>query len=419
MAIEREWLGARASFLLTLAVGVLSVFTGVANIGVGTDAAEFVLFGALLPGYLRQVAAFTGTLTGFVLLLSAFGLRRGLKAAWYATLGLVPITAAQGLLQSPQRSLPLVGLSILTFLLVAINRRSFKREVELTTTQISAVAALVGAQAYGTVGAFALQEDFDGVSNLLDAFYFSLVTGSTVGYGDITPRTPQGELFALSVILVTVSSFAAVLGVVFTPLIEARFSKALGRMTEQQLDLLENHVLVLGYGDLTEPILEELAPRADVLIVTPDEERTRRLSDRGYTVLTADPSDEETQKRARVESARAVVAATNNDAEDALTILTARQLNPEVTIVAAATQRENVNKLKRAGADTVISPTTLGAHFLAESALGRAGVETLEQRLMGEDDGGAKTVEEAAERLGADGGDAGDDGAAEDDADGD
>jgi voltage-gated potassium channel len=407
MAFEREWLGARASFILTLAVGVLSVITGVANIGVGTDVADFVLFGFPLPGYLRQVAAFTGTLTGFVLLLSAYGLRRGLRAAWYATLGLVPVTAAQGLLQSPQRSLPLVGLSAFTFLLVAINRRAFKREVELTTTQISAVAALVGAQAYGTVGAFALRDPHfgDDIQNLLDAFYFALVTGSTVGYGDITPRTAVGELFTLSVVLVTVTSFAAVLGVVFTPLIEARFSKALGRMTEQQLDLLENHVLVLGYGDLTEPILEELTARTDVLIVTPDEERTRRLSERGYTVLTSDPSDEETQRRARVDSARAVVAATNNDAEDALTILTARQLNPEVTIVAAATQRENVNKLKRAGADTVISPTTLGAHFLAESALGETGVETLEQRLMGEDEAGAKTVEEAAERLGSEDGD--------------
>ncbi|ELZ32942.1 kef-type k+ ransport system, NAD-binding component [Halogeometricum pallidum JCM 14848] len=397
MRLEREWVGARASMLLTLLVGVLSVVTGIANIGVSTDAADFVLFGVTFPGYVQQVAAFTGTLTGFVLLVTAFGLRRRLRTAWYATMLLFPITAAQGALQSTQLSFPLIGLSAVAFVVVGLNLGVYDRELELTTTQIAAMAALAGAQAYGTVGAFALRDPhFEGVNNLLDAFYFSLVTGSTVGYGDITPSTAVGELFTLSVVLVTVSSFAVVLGVVFTPLIEARLSRALGRMTEEQLDLLENHVLVLGYGDLTEPILEELTAKADVLILTDDEERTRRLTERGYTVLTADPSDEDSQHRGRVESARAVVVATNNDAEDALGILTARQLNPDVTIVAAASQRENVNKLKRAGADTVISPATLGAHFLAESALGGEGVEELERRLMTEDPSRAgEAVQEA------------------------
>ncbi|RLM89846.1 potassium channel protein [Halobellus sp. Atlit-38R] len=393
MALSRDWIGARASVVLTFFVGVLAVVTGIANIGVG-GTADFQLFGVVVPGVVRQITAFTGTLTGFLLLVSAFGLRRRLRAAWYATLLLFPITAAQGVLQSSELSLPLVALSVLALLVVGVNFRAFDRELSLSTTQIAALAALAGAQGYGTVGAYALQEEFNGVSTLLDAFYFSLVTGSTVGYGDITPRSAVGELFALSVLLVTVSSFAVVLGVVFTPLIEAQFSKALGRMTEEQLDVLENHVLVLGFGDLTEPILEELTSKADVLVVVPDEERARRLSDRGYTVLTEDPSDEEAQQRGKVEVAQAVVAATNNDAEDALAILTARQLNPEVTIVAAATQRENVNKLKRAGADTVISPATLGAHFLAESALGGHGAEALEERLLGA--GGDEDLEAAA-----------------------
>lgn len=118
--------------------------------------------------------------------------------------------------------------------------------------------------------------------------------------------------------------------------------------------------------------------------MTPNEERARRLSERGYTVHTGDPSDENTQLTARIETASAVVAATNNDAEDALAILTARELNPDVTIVAAVTQRENADKLKRAGADTVISPISLGAHFLAESALGGENVEELERRLLGD-----------------------------------
>ena len=396
MALSRDWIGARASVVVTLLVGVLSVVTGIANIGVGS-AADFQVLGVLIPGVVRQVTAFTGTLTGFVLLVNAFGLQRRLRIAWYAAVVLFPVTATQGVLQTSQLSLPLIALSVLAFAVVGLNVRTFDRTASLTTAQIASLSALAGAQAYGTAGAFALRDDFDGVSTLLDAFYFSLVTGSTVGYGDVTPTSPVGKLFALSVLLVTVSSFAVVLGVVFTPLIEARLSKALGHMTQEQLDILDDHVLVLGYGDLTEPILEELEAKSDVLVIVPDEERARRLSERDYTVLTDDPSDEGALRRGRVEDALAAVTATSNDAEDALAILTARQLNPELTIVAAATQRENVNKLKRAGADTVISPAVLGAHFLAESALGGEGAEAIERRILG-----TEGLDAAADAVNAD-----------------
>jgi voltage-gated potassium channel len=110
------------------------------------------------------------------------------------------------------------------------------------------------------------------------------------------------------------------------------------------------------------------------------------LSERDVDVLTADPSDEETLRRASVEDARAVVVATVNDAEDALAILTARQLNPEVRIVAAANHTENVTKLKRAGANTVISPATIGGKLLVRSALGEAGTEEAAEELVQEDD---------------------------------
>jgi voltage-gated potassium channel len=380
--VSREWIGGRASVVLTFAVAIASVVTGIANIGVPPRPTGPVA--AVVPAFVPTIAGFTGALTGFLLLASAFGLRRGLRAAWYATMVLFPITALQGALQSNERAVPLVALSAVAFLVLGVNRKRFHRDLDLTTTELAALAAIVGAQTYGTVGAYALREQFTGMDNLIDAFYFALVTGSTVGYGDITPATPIARLFGMSVLLVTVSSFAVALGVLLTPAIEARLSKALGRMTETQLDLLENHVLVLGYGDLTEPILEELSSKAPYVVVTQDAERARILTDRDVDVFTADPSDADSLERARVDTARAVVVATNNDAEDALAILTARQLNPKVRIVAAASNRENVDKLKRAGADTVISPTTLGGHLMAESALG-GDSEKVEQQVLEEE----------------------------------
>lgn len=383
MGTRVRWFGARAAILATTLVAVLSVATGLANIATG-EALTGPL-AAYVPRSVQQTAGFTGTITGFMMLVALYGLRRRLRAGWYATVLLLPVTAAQGLLQSSSLSYPLVALSLAALVVVVANRRTFDRGLDLAPTQWAALAAVLGAQLYGTVGSYALREHFDGIDSLTDAFWYTLVTGSTVGYGDITPNSFQGQVFGMSLLLLSVASFAVALGVLLTPAIEARLTRALGRMTDTNLDLLENHILVLGYGELTEPILEELAPEATVLVITPDETRARALVDRDVEVLTGDPSDEEVLHRANVEAARAAVAATTSDAEDALAILTARQLNPGLRIVAAATDRENADKLRRAGADTVISPTVIGGHLLAESALGDEDTEELEDRILEEE----------------------------------
>jgi voltage-gated potassium channel len=377
-----RFLGVGTAVGLTFLTGVLSMATGVVHMSapVGRPLVP------LVPPVARTTAGFTGTLTGFLLLGSALGLRRGLRAAWYSTIGLLVVSAAQGLIQASETSIPLVVLSVLALPAVAFNRRRFDRPMSLTATQTAAVLALSGSQLYITAGAYALREEFRGVETLVDAIYFAIVTSSTVGYGDITPETAVARLFGVSALVVGTASFAIGLGVFLTPAIEARLVNALGKMTQSELDLLDDHVLVLGYGDLTEAIVGELREKSTFLVVVPDAQRARALADRGIDTLTGDPSDEETLRRAQIGEARAVVAATNDDGADALAVLTARQLAPEIHIVAAASQRENVDKLRRAGANTVISPATIGGHLLVESALGGRDVDTeaIAERLLDE-----------------------------------
>ncbi|QLK24942.1 NAD-binding protein [Natrinema zhouii] len=360
----------RAAIGLVLLVALLSVATAVVNIGtnaVGGPLEEYV------PVAVQSAAAFTGALTGFMMVGSALALRRGLRTGWWASLLLLPLTAAQGLLQSSPYSFPLVVLSIVSMPILLVTRKRFDKPLALSTTQIAAGASLVGVQLYGTIGGYALREEFDGINSIVDAFYFTLITSSTVGYGDVTPNQGSTEamLFTMSVLLLGVASFGIAIGALVGPVIQDRISKTLGKMTESQLQLLDEHILVLGYGELTEPIVDELADSGrEFVVVTSDREVSTELTDRNIPVVNGDPSDEEPLQRAKIDRAAAILVATNHDAEDALTVLTARELAPNTRIVAAATDRENVKKLERAGADAVISPSMLGGHLLVRSALG-------------------------------------------------
>jgi voltage-gated potassium channel len=379
----RALLRTRAAVLVTTLVAVLSLATGIANISVRETTGPLAPY---VPAAAQQAAGFTGAVTGFLILTGAWGLRRGYRAAWYLTVALLPITALQGLVQASAVSLPLVGLSLLSLPTVLANYRQFDRELTLSTAQLAALAALAGTLVYGTTGTYALRDQFDGVVTLFDALYFTVVTASTVGYGDVTAPGLQGRLFTVSLVVLGTASFALALGSVLGPAIQVRLSRALGTMTGTQFELLEDHVVVLGYGDLTEPLVDELHENGvEFVVVTADTDRAAELRAREIDVYVGDPSDDEPLSAVRVPRARAVIAATNDDAEDAFAVLTARELNPGVRIVAAATVRDNVRKLRRAGADTVLSPAVIGGRLLVRSALGESDVEAVADRILDEE----------------------------------
>ena len=384
MRWTHDWVTVRASILLTFAVAILSIIVGLVHISTGGVDSPLAMY---VPDAVRRAVGFTGTLTGFTMLGSAYALKQRFRVGWYATAILLPVTAIQGLLQVSPFSVPLVAVSVISVPALIYNRNRFDRTFSPSPTQLAAGVALVTALSYGTLGSYALRDEFDGIVTITDAFYYTIVTASTVGYGDVTaaPASELGKLFSISVLLINVAAFAVALGVLLTPAIEAQLSKALGRMTDSQFNLLDEHVVILGYGDLTEPIIEHFDDETAFAVITTNEAAARRLTERDIPVLTADPSDEEPLERVGIVDARAAIAATENDAQDALAILTARQLNPEMQVLAAAMQRENVAKLRHAGADRVISPSEIGGRLLANSAVGKGDAEAASKRLLGED----------------------------------
>ncbi|WP_168654513.1 NAD-binding protein [Halorubrum sp. PV6] len=351
---------------LVAVLSVLSIITGVATL---TGAAKINFIADQLPLSATESAGFTGSLTGFLLFLTSYGLRRRWRAAWYVSLFLVPMITIQGVLQSSVFSTPLVLLSLVVFMILLSKEGVFDRNVTLTDTQIAAGLALVGAQAYGTIGTYSLRNEFRGIDTLLDAFYFTIVTGSTVGYGDATPIPESGfaRLYALSVLIVSTATFAVALGTLLTPAIENRFTEALGMTDDAELDQLSDHIIVAGNDQLTAPIIDNLQSDCSILVIS-DTDTPQSFTESDVLELHGSRTSNETFERARLDTARAVVIATEDDAEDIMTAITVRKQDDDIWIVAAATNNENIEKFRFVGANTIISPALVGGELLAESA---------------------------------------------------
>lgn len=365
----REFTGAKPAVLFVGLVAVLAFVTGLSHLSRGTVEANGPL-AVLLQPTVREAVPILGVVVAFLLALVTAGLGRRLRVAWYAAVALLPVAALVPLTTAAATDVMLFLLSFAALPLVVRNREAFDQALDLAPFQVAAIASLAAVQVYGTVGAYVLQEQYAGIESWTDAFYYIVVTGTTVGYGDATPITPFAKLFTLSFLVIGTAAFGVTFGSLLVPAMEARISSAFGNMNASQLSLLEDHVLVLGYGDLTEPLLEELTRTTDVVVLTPDPDVARSLRDRDVGVLTADPSDREALVEARVDTASGVVVATEDDARDALAILAVRQANPDVRVIAAASDQRHVDKLEDAGADVVISPAVIGGRLLGRSVLG-------------------------------------------------
>ncbi|MFB6101718.1 MAG: NAD-binding protein [Haloplanus sp.] len=365
----RAFSGARTVVLLTGAAAVAAFVAGLSHLSRGAFTPAGPL-AAALPRGVSEIVPLAGVLVAFLLTVTAAGLRGGYRLAWYGALAFFPLLLAAPLVTGTATDVPPFVLGLVGLALVVKNRSQFDRAVDLSPFQTAALLAFVAVQVYGTVGTYAMRDRFTGVNTLTDAFYYIIVMGTTVGYGDATPTTRLTKLFTLSVIVLGTGAFTVASGSLLIPAIESRLSSAFGTMTASELTLLDDHVLVVGYGELTEPLLDELAATTEVVVVTADADRAAALDDRDVKVLQADPTDEAPLLDARIDAARGVVVATDDDARDALAVVAARQAAPDVRIVAAANDQRHADKLEAVGADTVISPAVIGGRLLGRSVLG-------------------------------------------------
>jgi voltage-gated potassium channel len=191
-----------------------------------------------------------------------------------------------------------------------------------------------------------------------DGFYMTLTTMTTIGYGEIHPLSHAGRVFNSFLIVTAVLAAAFTLGTLTQALLEFEFGKAFGRRRmERALSKLSDHYIVCGAGRVGRTVVRELRARGQsCVVIEKDPGRARWAQDEEVAVIVGNASSDEVLEKARIETARGLVAAVSSDAENLYIVVTAHGIRADLKIIARASEDEATSKLLRAGASQVLSP---------------------------------------------------------------
>jgi voltage-gated potassium channel len=202
----------------------------------------------------------------------------------------------------------------------------------------------------------------------LEAFYMSIITISTVGFQEIHPFSNAGRIFASVLIIISIGIYFYGVTALAKFIIEGEFRKFFKHYNvNKKIENLENHVIICGYGRTGRQICLELQDDNIPYIVIESRENVIEYikSDDEILFLDGDATEEDTLLLAGIKKAKAIITTLPEDPDNVYVVLTARELNPDITIISRASIESSESKLKRAGADSVIMPEKIGGAHMA------------------------------------------------------
>lgn len=250
-----------------------------------------------------------------------------------------------------------------------------KRKLELS------LGALLGAIAFGTVG-FKLLTSW----TWFTCFYFTLITITTIGFGEPPEITQAARYFTVVLILLGVGIVGYTASVLVQSILSLELIASIGkRRMLKEIQHLEGHYIVCGAGRVGLRVVREITSRKmPYLCIEKDEQLADNLIDQGYRVLTGDATSEEVLRTAGIERAAGLICAVSSDPENLYITLTARDINRQILIVARANEESAVPRLARAGANKVVSPVITGGHQMAQFLVKPLVADFLELATMAE-----------------------------------
>ncbi|HPD61030.1 MAG TPA: potassium channel family protein, partial [Thermodesulfobacteriota bacterium] len=216
--------------------------------------------------------------------------------------------------------------------------------------------------------------------NFFDSLYMVVITLATVGFAETHPLSFHGRIFTIILIVVWAGIGFYALSSIIQPIIEGEIRKVMGRKKlEKEIKNLKGHYIICGFGRMGSYISQELRNASvPYLIIEKDENLRPKLERESHLYLYGDASEDEVLLEAGVKKARGLVAVVASDADNVYITLTARQMNPNIFILARSTNESSERKLQQAGANKVISPYQMGAVRMVQAILRPAVVDFIE-----------------------------------------
>lgn len=216
--------------------------------------------------------------------------------------------------------------------------------------------------AAGTIGYMAIEG-----WPFIDALYMTVITISTVGFKEVNQVGEGGRIFTIILVFCGVGFTLYVAAAVVQFMVEGRIRIILGRRRlDKKIDRLKNHYIVCGYGRIGRVLCSHLKKAdIDVAVIEKSAEQVQAMDEDGVLYIADDATDENNLLKAGIKRAKGLVAVLATDTDNVFLVLTARQLAPELFIMARASQRNAIIKLRAAGANMVESPYVMGAMSMA------------------------------------------------------
>ena len=235
-----------------------------------------------------------------------------------------------------------------------------------------------------------------------DAFYMTVITITTVGFGHVFPLSPAGQVLTVALLGAGIGVFLFLASEVGRSIMEGELRRYLGHVRRvRMIERMTGHDVVCGYGRMGRAAVDALRRAGrPVVVVEARSELTGDLAEGGCPVVTGDATEEASLRAANVERASGLVCCLADDANNLYTVLTARSLNPDLVIVARAAGDGAEQRILQAGADEVVNPYQLGGARLAHLLFDPAGAQRASAATLPAPDGSSAS---ASGRAGASG----------------
>jgi voltage-gated potassium channel len=266
---------------------------------------------------------------------------------------------------------------------ILIRRQVTSPEVSLLLRAALVLLLLAAVFAVFLLDRSGLQDNIDGHVSVTDVLYFTMITVTTVGYGDIVPVSDHARLIdAFFVTPVRIFVWFIFLGTAYQLIIQRLIEE--WRMTRLQRDL-QDHVVLCGYGDSGSIAAGELLLRGwepeRIVVIDSRRDEVQRAAEQGFIGLHGNASSEELLRVAGVPRAHSVIVGVGRDDTTVLVVLTIRDLAPRVRVIARVLEQENIKLVKSGGADVIVSPPRFGGYLMADAVESQGTVEFVSELL--------------------------------------